>query len=62
MGGYYLAYLKVNKDSREAKEIVAKQLEVLESAMREGCIGKLLKFMMERFRFLQKDVLHRHGV
>ena len=41
MGGYYLAYLKVNKDSREAKEIVAKQLEVLESAMREGCIGQL---------------------
>ena len=41
MGGYYLAYLKVNKDSREAKEIVAKQLEVLESAMREGCIGQI---------------------
>lgn len=41
MGGYYLAYLKVNKDSREAKEIVAKQLEVLESAMREGCIDQL---------------------
>ena len=41
MGGYYLAYLKVNKDSRETKEIVAKQLEVLESAMREGCIGQL---------------------
>lgn len=41
MGGYYLAYLKVNKDSREAKETVAKQLEVLESAMREGCIGQL---------------------
>lgn len=41
MGGYYLAYLKVNKDSREAKKTVAKQLEVLESAMREGCIGQL---------------------
>ena len=41
MGGYYLAYLKVNKNSGEAKEIVAKQLEVLESAMREGCIGQL---------------------
>ena len=41
MGGYYLAYLKVNKDSREAKETVTKQLEVLESAMREGCIGQL---------------------
>ncbi len=41
MGGYYLAYLKVNKDSREAKETVAKQLEVLESAMREGCISQL---------------------
>ena len=41
LGGYYLAYLKVNKDSREAKETVAKHLEVLESAMREGCIGQL---------------------
>ena len=41
MGGYYLAYLKVNKNSKEAKKTVAKQMEVLESAMREGCIGQL---------------------
>lgn len=41
MGGYYLAYLKVNNYSKEAKETVAKQMEVLESAMREGCIGQL---------------------
>ena len=41
MGGYYLAYLKVNKNSREAKKTVAKQMEVLESTMREGCIGQL---------------------
>lgn len=41
MGAYYLAYLKVNKYSEEAKETVKKQLEVLESAMREGCIGQL---------------------
>ena len=41
MGGYYIAYLKVNKDSKKAKETVTKQMEVLESAMREGCIGQL---------------------
>lgn len=41
MGAYYLAYLKVNHYSREAKEHVRSQMEVLESAMREGCIGQL---------------------
>lgn len=41
LGGYYLAYLKVNDYSKEAKEIVREQLEVMESAMREGCIGQL---------------------
>ena len=41
LGAYYLAYLKVNGDSAEAKAETAAQLEVLESALREGCIGQL---------------------
>lgn len=41
LGGYYLAYLKVHGYSEEAKNIVAGQLEALEGAMREGCIGQL---------------------
>lgn len=41
LGAYYLAYLKVNGYAMEAKETVKDQLEVLESAMREGCIGQL---------------------
>lgn len=38
---YYLAYLKVNDYNKEAKETVKEQLEVMESAMREGCVGQL---------------------
>ena len=41
LGAYYLARLKVNGDSEETKEEVKVQLEVLESALREGCIGQL---------------------
>lgn len=41
LGAYYLAYLKVHHYSQEAVEIVKEQLEVMESAMREGCIGQL---------------------
>ena len=41
LGGYYLAYLKVHDYSEKAKGLVREQLEVLESAMREGCIGQL---------------------
>ncbi|MEI3219266.1 MAG: amylo-alpha-1,6-glucosidase [Lachnoclostridium sp.] len=41
LGGYYLAYLKVHDYSEKAKLLVREQLEVLESAMREGCIGQL---------------------
>lgn len=36
LGAYYLAYLKVCGYSEEAKEEVKEQLEVMESAMREG--------------------------
>lgn len=41
LGAYYLAYLKVKGYNTEAKEYVRDRLEVLESAMREGCIGQL---------------------
>ena len=41
LGGYYLAYLKVNCYSREAKAQVKGQLENLEAALREGCVGQL---------------------
>ena len=41
LGGYYLAYLKVHDDSEEAKQTVRDELEVMESAMREGCIAQL---------------------
>nr|WP_294468094.1 amylo-alpha-1,6-glucosidase [uncultured Sellimonas sp.] len=41
LGAYYLAYLKVCGYSEEAKAEVREHLEVMESAMREGCIGQL---------------------
>ncbi len=41
LGAYYLACLKVRGYSEEAKAYVKAQLEVLESALREGCIGQL---------------------
>ncbi len=41
MGGYYLAYLKVNKYSEEAKAYVKEQLEAIDSVLREGCIAQI---------------------
>lgn len=41
LGAYYIAYLKVNNYSKESISIVKKQLEVIEAALREGCIGQL---------------------
>ena len=41
LGAYYLAYLKVNDFSAQAKETVALQLEPLEASLREGCIGQI---------------------
>lgn len=41
LGGYYLAYLKVNDYSKEAKDRVRAQLESITAALREGCIGQL---------------------
>lgn len=41
LGGYYLAYLKVNDYSEEAKAQVRAQLESITAALCEGCIGQL---------------------
>ena len=41
LGAYYLAYLKVNDYADSAKQTVLRQLEALESALREGCVGQL---------------------
>lgn len=41
LAAYYLSYLKVYDYSSEAKNKVKEQLEVMESALREGCIGQL---------------------
>ena len=41
LGGYYLAYLKVNDYSEEAKRKVRGQLQATKAALREGCIGQL---------------------
>ncbi|MBQ8814492.1 MAG: glycogen debranching enzyme family protein [Lachnospiraceae bacterium] len=41
MGAYYLAYLKVNGYSDEAKAMVWSQLEDIDAALCEGCIGQL---------------------
>ncbi len=41
LGGYYLAYLKVNGYSRRARDTVRRQLEAMASALREGCAGQL---------------------
>lgn len=41
LGAYYLAYLKVYDDSDDAKDTVLQQLEPLEAALREGCVGQL---------------------
>jgi len=41
MGGYYLAYLKVNEYSDAAKAYVREQLDVISAVLREGCIGQI---------------------
>lgn len=41
MGAYYLAYLKTRDYAPDAVRTVRRQLEVLTSALREGCIGQL---------------------
>lgn len=41
LGGYYLAYLKVNGYRRASIEKVKEQLDMLEGTLREGCIGQI---------------------
>lgn len=41
LGAYYAAYLKVHDYSEESVETVKNQLQVMEAALREGCIGQL---------------------
>ena len=41
LGAYYLAYLKVNDFSAQARATVAMQLEPMEASLREGCIGQI---------------------
>lgn len=41
LGGYYLAYLKVNGYSEEARKLVVSQLSYIGAALREGCVGQL---------------------
>lgn len=41
LGAYYLAYLKARGYSRQAVRTVREQLEPLEAALREGCVGQL---------------------
>ncbi len=41
LGGYYLAYLKVNGFCAEAAAWVKEQLESVTAALREGCVGQL---------------------
>ena len=41
LGAYYLAYLSLAEDKNEACQRVRKQLEPLEAALKEGCVGAL---------------------
>lgn len=41
LGAYYIASLKVDGYSREAKERVRAQLKPMEACLREGCIGQI---------------------
>lgn len=41
LGGYYLAYLKVNDYSMEARMKVTDQIGEIEGTLREGCIGQI---------------------
>lgn len=41
LGSYFRAYLKVNNYSREAIEVVKRQLEFFNDCLREGCVGQV---------------------
>ena len=56
LGAYYLAYLKVNGYSREAKAETEAQLEVLESALREDVSDNCRKYTTEKILSRQKGL------
>lgn len=41
LGGYFIAYLKVNNYSEAAKSKVREQLQCFEECLREGCVGQI---------------------
>ena len=41
LGSYFMAYLKVHHYSKEAVEVVKRQLSYFEDCLREGCIGQV---------------------
>lgn len=41
LGAYYLAYLKVHGNTREAAAYVRDQLQPMEAMLRQGCLGQL---------------------
>ena len=41
LGAYYLAYLKVRGNTKEAAQAVRELLEPVEAMLREGCVGQL---------------------
>ena len=61
LGAYYLAYLKINGYSGSAKEYVRRQMEVLESALREGCIGQFPEIYDGENPVSSKAASHRRG-
>ena len=62
LGGYYLAYLKVNGYSEEARRHVEKQLESIEAALWEGCIGQLPEIYDGGNPTSSRGCFPRHGV
>ena len=61
LGAYYLAYLRINGYSEDAKQYVRAQLEVLHSALGKGASDSFRRFMTGWSRFPLKRML-RPGV
>lgn len=49
LGAYYLAYLKVNGDSKKAVNKVRRQLEPVKELLKEGCVGHLAEIYDGRY-------------
>ena len=61
LGSYFMAYLKVHHYSKEAVEVVKRQLSYFEDCLREGCKGKFLKSMMDLIHMLLVEALPKDG-